>query len=112
MTLYKALALTIFCGYDDIYLLGMDNTYPRDLYNTIDNRPFNLERHANGSYYSSMYVNNVASELFTLAHLFNDLALFAKHSKGRITNLDPYSLVDAFPKASTVESGLAKLSQR
>ena len=32
MTLYKALAWAVYLGFSEIGLIGMDNTYPRDIY--------------------------------------------------------------------------------
>ena len=64
----------------------MDNTYPRDLYNSVHNQALNLERHANGKYYCSVYKNDIATELFVLSNLFNDTKLFGKTIRSRITN--------------------------
>ena len=51
MTLFKALALALFIDYDSIFVLGMDNTYPRNLYCDTHNRVMRLEHHAKGDYH-------------------------------------------------------------
>ena len=38
ITLYKALAWSIYLGYRSIGVLGMDNTLPRNIYNDDQNR--------------------------------------------------------------------------
>lgn len=104
MTLYKALALAVYMGYEQIYLIGMDNTYPRDIFCDHDNKILNYERHADTEDYlidqtellPSMDV--WAQEIFLL---FYDLRrCFAG---ARVLNLDSYSLTDVFPKISSVK---------
>ena len=99
MTLFKALAISIHMGYDEIFILGMDNSYPRDIFCDSTNTIFRLERHAGESdtifdqsaYYPSMDV--WAQDLFDL---FKDLhRCFKGHS---VLNLDPFSLTDVFRK--------------
>ena len=99
MTLLKALAISIHMGYDKVFILGMDNSYPRDIFCDSTNTIFRLERHAGESdtifdqsaYYPSMDV--WAQDLFDL---FNDLhRCFKGH---QVLNLDPFSLTDVFRK--------------
>ena len=99
MTLFKALAISIHMGYDDIFILGMDNSYPRDIFCDNKNTIFRIERHAGerdtifdqSAYYPSMDV--WAQDLFDL---FFDLhRCFKGHP---VINLDPYSLTDVFDK--------------
>jgi hypothetical protein len=100
MTLYKALAMALFFGYDDIYVIGMDNTYPRNIYCDEQNRILNLEKHSgiadSIADQSSLYPC-VGVLLKELATLFLDAGKFA--GSGIVKNLDRYSLTDAFPKA-------------
>ena len=46
MTLYKALAWANYLNYNSIGIIGMDNSYPKDLYIDKDNRILFLESHA------------------------------------------------------------------
>lgn len=98
MTLYKALAWAVHLGYSKVGVIGMDNTYPRNLYNDPENRTCNLETHAGEDDFlsdvSDCYC--VAVMLDELVRLFSDLEFFP--SEGRIVNLDRYSLTDRFVK--------------
>ena len=103
MTLYKALAWGVYLGYSKIGLIGMDNTYPRNLYCDENNHVLNLVTHAEGdasvtdqsSLYPSMAI--VLQDLFLL---FRDLECFPQ---GNIVNLDRYSLTDRFKKVEPQE---------
>ena len=104
MTLYKALSVAIWLGYERIYVLGMDNTYPRNVYCGRDNRILNLEIHAGRTDYVADWgdlYGGVGDLLYELAYLFYDARKFV--ADGRVVNLDPYSLTDAFPKVSIDE---------
>jgi len=97
MTLYKALAWVIHKGYDNIYIIGMDNTYGRTIFNDKDNNLWNLEEHAGTENY--LCDNNMFSTISALMedifYLFSDLEKFKRNN---IYNIDQYSLVDAFEK--------------
>ena len=110
MTLFKALSLALFYDYDSIFVLGMDNTYPRNLYCDVHNRVMSREHYATGDYYLiGIDASDVAGELFELSKLFDDLKLFERRSPLKIMNLDPYSLTDAFEKVHSIEAGLSRL---
>lgn len=102
MTLYKALAMALWFGYEKIFILGMDNTYPRNTYCDSDNKILNLEIHAGINDFitdhSERYMS-MGDLMVDLSHLYYDAKKFAHSNK--IFNLDPYSLTDAFPKART-----------
>ena len=98
MTLYKALAFAIYINYKTIGIIGMDNTYPRNIYNDEKNRIFNLETHAGTKDYridvSASYYN-VSAWIDELVRVFHHLEYFPNQN---IVNLDPYSLTDRFKK--------------
>jgi hypothetical protein len=102
MTLYKALAWSIYLGYSEIGVIGMDNTYPRNIYCDANNHILNLETHAGLEDYildlASEY-SNMAAILDSIVRLFRDLDYFPPQ---RVANLDPYSLTDRFKKVSLV----------
>jgi hypothetical protein len=101
MTLYKSLAVARWLGYRKIFVLGMDNTYPRNIYCDRDNRILNLEVHAGREDYAADMADlygSIGDMLHELAFLFYDAKKFA--AGDRIVNLDPYSLTDAFPKVT------------
>lgn len=98
MTLYKGLAWAVYLGYFEIGIVGMDNDYPRNIYNDASNTLYNCEKHAGTQDYLdciSHLFKNVAARLDDLTLLFHHLDYFPKDS---IVNLDPFSLVDAFKK--------------
>jgi hypothetical protein len=98
MTLYKALAFAIHLGYYSIGIIGMDNTYPRNIYIDKNNRIFNLETHAETNNYLcdfSVLFYNVSAYIDEIVRVFNHLEYFPIKN---ILNLDPYSLTDRFKK--------------
>ncbi len=106
MTLYKALAFSIWRGYEKIYLLGMDNTYPRDTYCNDLNQVISLETHAGADDYicdlGDVY-RGVGDLMVDLSRIYFDAKKFSKYN---ILNLDPYSLTDAFQKVHTIDVGI------
>lgn len=97
MTLYKALALAKWQGYKRIFVIGMDNTYPRNVYCDHENRLIRLELHAEADNYTldmSDLFHNMDNYIASMIRLFRDAHLF----KGDVVNLDPFSLTDAFEK--------------
>jgi hypothetical protein len=98
MTLYKALGVAKWMGFSKIFVIGMDNTYPRNLYCDNMNHVLNLEIHAGSEDYiadiSAKY-HSIGEVLDDLANLFYDAKKFSDHS---VINLDPFSLTDAFTK--------------
>lgn len=105
MTFYKALAHAVWFGYKNIYVLGIDNTYPRNIYVGPNNELLNLEVHAGSedyvNHFKDCYKMGVADKLVEISFLFRDLFLF-KRIRPDIINLDPYSLSDAFVKSSSL----------
>ena len=101
MTLYKALAMANWFGYQKIFVIGMDNTYPRDLYCDSQNKILMLENHTGevDSVDDRSYMYDcVGDALAHLALLFFDAYKF---SNAKTRNLDPYSLTDAFKKVES-----------
>ena len=105
LTLFKALALANFLGYEQICLLGMDNTFPRDTYCDSYNHIYRLERHAGGDDtifdQSAVYP---AMDVWAqdILDLFSDLHRCFKGCP--VLNLDPYSLTDVFRKIDSLAS--------
>jgi hypothetical protein len=107
MTLYKALALAIWFDYRKIYVIGMDNTYPRNIFCDQDNKFISHEIHAETNDYSldlSSLYNSVGDGLTNMAEIFYDTQKFKNN---KILNLDPYSLTDVFKK---MKQSIDKLS--
>jgi hypothetical protein len=100
MTLYKALAWALHLGYKEIGVIGMDNTYVRNMYCDKDNRMLNLETHAGIDDYvcdQSAFYPTIACALEDIYRLFKDLECFPESG---VVNLDSYSLTDRFVKTN------------
>ncbi len=104
-TIYKMLAMAMFMGYEKIYLLGFDNSnflnyrgrpdnLMQDLGGAIADRKFEKKSSFIGEH-EKEFTSGMAGRMQSYAHLFGDLHKF---NSGKIFNLDPYSLTDAFPK--------------
>ena len=105
MTLLKALGLASFIGHKKMYVIGMDNTYPRNIYCDENNHVINHEVHA-GQEDSIIDFNpllpSMAVALQEYLYIFSDTQ---KCFGGLpVLNLDPYSLTDAFPKISSISN--------
>lgn len=98
MTLYKALAWAIHLNFAETGIIGMDNTYPRNIYCDKNNRVLNLEVHGGLNDYVLDQTDdnsNIATVLDHLLLIFYHLEFFPTE---KIVNLDPYSLTDRFKK--------------
>lgn len=99
MTLYKALSIAVWRGCQQIFVIGMDNTYPHDVF--VDPENCLWQRYHHGSERTSTRIwrsgeyDSIADFLYEHARVFSDLSLFPSD---RIINLDPFSLSDAFTK--------------
>lgn len=106
VTLYKALALALYFGYDRVYILGLDNTE----FHAYSGNEKNEIIHSRNSYAKETmsenkddgrtmkeFTSGIAGRMNSYAHLFGDLQKF---NKGNVINLYRKSLVDAFSKKS------------
>lgn len=103
MTLYKALALAIHMGYKQVYLVGMDNTYPRDIFCDYENKILNYARFAGiGDYLVDQTALVPSMDVWAqdIFNLFYDLRRC--FSGTQVLNLDCNSLTDVFPKISNL----------
>lgn len=108
LTVYKALGIALFLGYERINVLGVDNTMFRGLRVDTENH-IHLEDHhfyekaREDQDLSWFCPNGVADYFYDLSLCFLHLRRsFGGHTN--IVNLDPDSLVDCFPKDG--DSGL------
>lgn len=103
-TLYKALAFACFLGYDEICILGLDNTEFKSYIGSSDNKIYvdNATNYAKSSVHLEKsklpegFTSGMAGRMQSHALQFGDLNKFSKFN---IINLDSSSLVDAFRKA-------------
>lgn len=112
LTLFKALAIACWAGYSEIYILGMDNTYPRDIFCDEHNNLIQRERHAMTGDFKvnrSIMFSKMSDYVYAHSLIFEDLENFADFP---IVNLDPYSLTDSFQKVPTYEEGWDLLTKK
>jgi hypothetical protein len=99
MSFFNALSIGLFMGYKKIYFLGLDNTYPRDVWVNKDNKLLNIERFANHYYLAdqSKRYKSISDMYSEISTIFYSLNLYKKY-KDKIFNLDDYSLTNTFKK--------------
>lgn len=109
VTLFKALAIATWIDFDTIFVLGMDNSYPHDIFVDEKNKLWQILVHSYGEpkiiSRSSEY-SGIADYLFEHAQLFRDLEFFPR---AKVVNLDSFSLTDAFPKRQPAAAGNNKI---
>lgn len=102
-TALKALSIAHWMGFDAIYVIGLDNTYPREIFSDSMNSLLTVERHGGNQRYvadRTRSFKGLSDYLFEIYRLFRDLEEF---SGIPVVNLDPYSLTTVFPKVSRIE---------
>ena len=106
LTAYKALAVSLYFGYRQTYIIGVDNSMFRNIAVDAQN---DLIENPNHFFSQGGIVRNVSSQYPNgIADYFNDMALCffsLRHcfSNRGIINLDPESLVDCFEKQNQIE---------
>lgn len=98
MTIFKALAMAHWFNYERIYVLGMDNTYPRNIYCDKENKFINHEVHSGADDFAidfSRIYGTISDGLIEISYIFRDAYKF---KSDKVINLDEYSLTDAFKK--------------
>lgn len=97
----KALALATHLGGKKIHIIGVDLSYFQGFTVNEENRVFTHPRHVKGAdsgtqEFTQYALNGLADLLYSQATQF--LALHTHFASFPVVNLDPNSLVDAFPK--------------
>lgn len=111
MTALKSLALAQWFKAEKIFLLGLDNDYPRNLYSDAENNILALEVHAGEADFvinMSPLFHSVADYLWSCCESLHSFSLFKADN---VLNLDPYSLTDSFEKNPDVSKVEALLSE-
>jgi hypothetical protein len=102
MTAYIAIALAGYFECDPIRIIGVDNTLYQNARLDPLNRPVLMGKHhaydEDGVFPLPQYRHGVAALFQDTARLFADLHMF---SHLPVINLDPDTLVDAFPRAGS-----------
>ncbi len=105
-TLYKAIAMACYFGYETIFVLGLDNTEFNSYIGSVDNNIYvnNYNHYAKSSVELQTtttpegFTSGMAGRMQSYALQFGDLFLFSDRN---IVNLDPNSLIDAFKKVES-----------
>lgn len=97
----KALGFALHLEPRQVFVIGLDLSYFQSFQVTIDNRVVRQPTHLQGTDsgiqdISAHTINGIADSLYSTANQF--LSLRQHFSGHPIVNLDPHSLVDAFPK--------------
>ena len=110
----KLLSFGLWVGYKKIFILGFDNTYPKDLFSNSSNKILEYNHHTNSK---NDYVQDqtatftdFADILCDLTELFIDIRKFKKYKN--IINLDPFSINTNFQKKSILNKPLFKISSK
>lgn len=110
-TVLKAICLAKWIGYEKIFILGVDNTYPRDLFLNKKNNILNLENHASSKDYvfdMTGFYQSVSQVMFDFYKIFKDFEKVNK--KKKIFNLDEYSLT-GYDKTYNIQNLLKKINK-
>lgn len=110
-TVLKAICIANWIGYTKIFILGVDNTYPRDLFLDKKNNILNLENHSKSKDYifdMSTYYHCPSQAMFDYYKIFKDFKKINK--KNNIYNLDQYSLT-GYDKTYDIQRLLKKISK-
>jgi hypothetical protein len=98
MTAYKALAISLYLGYERIYICGFDNDYFKNLESNIKNEIFYTDKH----FFDSGIKTNALGHASSIGdYLYKDHFLFnhlSKFPSSRLYNLDMNSLHTQFNK--------------
>lgn len=104
LTGMKAIWVADFLGYSSIYIAGIDANGFQAITVDIENRLKVVQRHAHESGRPApIVIESPRSVAYTLYAHHNVFASFHKFPVGKITNLDPAGLVDAFEKKHTLD---------
>ena len=104
LTVYKAIAISIFLGFRETKIIGVDNSMFRTISVDADNRLIQQPNHfftkgGKTSDLTAFYPKGISDYFYDVSLCFYFLRrCFVGQS---VSNLDPHSLVDAFPKSSS-----------
>jgi hypothetical protein len=98
----KLLSFGLWLGYKKIFVLGFDNTYPKDLFSNFNNRILEYNHHTNSKNdyvqdQTAVY-SDIGDILGELSELFFSIRRFKKYKN--IFNLDQFSINTNFKKKS------------
>lgn len=97
-------------GYDDIYIVGADHSWPHTLFVDDRNRVVTVQPHYYednrkeldrvAEAYKGIHIHDVLGSMATAFRSYHAVNRYAKTRGARIINSTPSSLIDAFPRGS------------
>jgi hypothetical protein len=109
-TFYKLLAMACYLGYEEIYIIGLENSNFKNYVGNAKNQIVDLGEETAKRTTKDIsalieqseieFTSGMAGRMQSYSHLFGDLRLFKSH---RIINLSEKSLVDVFEKNGNSE---------
>lgn len=95
-------------GYRDIYIVGADHTWSRDLWVDDRNRVISVQKHFYkdndkefervANEYAGYHLHDILNSLTIAFRSYHQIADYASSIGARITNCTPGSFIDAFPR--------------
>ena len=96
-------------GYRDIYIVGADHTWSRDLWVDDRNRVISVQKHFYkdndkefervAQEYAGYHLHDILNSLTIAFRSYHQIADYAGSMGAKITNCTPGSFIDAFPRA-------------
>lgn len=110
-TALKALSIAIWMGFDEVAIIGFDQSFVREVFSDSENRILLRETHAGEDPFLTDRTNlfhNLSDYFFEFYQLFRSLEEFQGERK--VVNLDPHSLTTVFSKFANYQEGSLYLS--
>ena len=96
-------------GYRDIYIVGADHTWSRDLWVDDKNRVISVQKHFYkdndkefervAQEYAGYHLHDILNSLTIAFRSYHQIAAYAGSIGAKITNCTPGSFIDAFPRS-------------
>lgn len=96
-------------GYRDIFIVGADHTWSRDLWVDEKNRVISVQKHFYkdndkeservAQEYAGYHLHDILNSLTIAFRSYHQIAAYARKIGANITNCTPGSFIDAFPRA-------------
>ncbi len=97
-------------GYRDIYIVGADHTWSRDLWVDDKNRVISVQKHFYkdnekefervAQEYAGYHLHDIMNSLTIAFRSYHQIKAYADKIGAKITNCTPGSFIDAFPRSS------------
>ena len=96
-------------GYRDIYIVGADHTWSRDLWVDEKNRVISVQKHFYkdndkefervAQEYAGYHLHDILNSLTIAFRSYHQISAYSAKIGAKITNCTPGSFIDAFPRS-------------